>query len=72
LGLTKIAELFDLELDEFAAFGDSENDAQMLEVAGVGIAVGNADSTARSVADYVATKKYGGGVVEGLKHLDLL
>ena len=72
LGLTKIAELFDLELDEFAAFGDSENDAKMLEVAGVGIAVGNADSTARSVADYVATEKYGEGVVEGLKHLDLL
>jgi len=72
LGLTKIAELFELELDEIAAFGDSENDAQMLEVAGVGIAVGNADSTARSVADYVAREKYGAGVVEGLKHLDLL
>ncbi len=72
LGLIKIAELFELELDEFAAFGDSENDAKMLEVAGVGIAVGNADSTARSVADYVATEKYGAGVVEGLKHLNLL
>lgn len=72
LGLIKIAELFELELDEFAAFGDSENDAKMLEVAGVGIAVGNADNTARSVADYVATEKYGAGVVEGLKHLNLL
>ena len=72
LGLRKIAKLFRLEVNEFAAFGDSENDAQMLEAAGVGVAVGNADSTARAVADYVATEQYGAGVVEGLKHLDLL
>ncbi len=72
LGLTRIAELLGLEAHDFAAFGDSENDAEMLEVAGVGVAVGNADSTARAVADYVATEPYGAGVVEGLKQLSLL
>jgi phosphoglycolate phosphatase (TIGR01487 family) len=72
LGLTKIAELLGLEAHDFAAFGDSENDAELLEIAGVGVAVGNADSTARAAADYVATEPYGAGVVEGLKHLSLL
>lgn len=71
-GLTTMAELLGIEAHDFAAFGDSENDTEMLEVAGVGVAVSNADSAARAAADYVTTEPYGAGVVEGLKKLSLL
>jgi len=65
-------QLLEIAIDEFAAFGDAENDAEMLEIAGSGIAVGNADPKARAAANYVAEEHYGLGVVEGLKYLRLL
>jgi len=70
--LAKVAELLNIPLNKFAAFGDSENDVQMLEVAGTGIAVGNADPKARAAASYVAKQPNGLGVVEGLRYLQLL
>jgi phosphoglycolate phosphatase (TIGR01487 family) len=71
-GLIGVAQLLDIPIDEFAAFGDAENDVEMLEIAGNGIAVGNADPKARAAANYIAEEQYGLGVVEGLKHLGLL
>jgi hydroxymethylpyrimidine pyrophosphatase-like HAD family hydrolase len=44
----------------------------MLEMAGTGIAVGNADHKAQAAASYVAKQPYGLGVVEGLRYLQLL
>lgn len=72
IGLTKIAELLGIPLGEFAAFGDSENDVEMLKVAGTGVAVGNADKKAKAAADYITKGNHGLGVVEGLKYLELL
>jgi len=71
-GLANIAELLGIPSNEFAAFGDSENDVEMLEAAGIGIAVGNADEPARAAADHITTKRYGLGVIEGLEYLRLL
>lgn len=72
VGLIEIGELLGIAVEEFAAFGDAENDVEMLEIAGTGIAVANADLKARAAASYIAKKRYGLGVVEGLEHLQLL
>jgi phosphoglycolate phosphatase len=72
VGLMGVAQLLGVAVDEFAAFGDAENDVEMLEIAGKGIAVGNADSKARAAANYISEEHYGLGVVEGLKYLRLL
>jgi len=72
VGLAQAAKLCKVSLNDFAAFGDGENDVEMLEMAGTGIAVSNADPKVQAVADYVATQPYGSGVVEGLKYLHLL
>ena len=72
VGLAKVAELLHIPLNKFAAFGDSENDVQMLEAAGTGIAVGDADPKARAAASYVVKQPNGLGVVEGLRYLQLL
>jgi len=49
------------------AVGDSENDIEMLEAAGVGVAVANAPATTRSAADWVSEGTCGDGFVEAVK-----
>ena len=55
-----------MALGEIAAFGDSNNDIEMLRAAGLGVAVGNALDNVKAVADYVAAADNGLGVAEGL------
>lgn len=68
-GLVKMAELMGLEVSDFIAIGDSVNDVEMLEAAGFAIAVGNADSVAKRVADYVTNTTYGDGTAEAIDFL---
>ncbi len=67
-----IAERLGLKAKDFVAIGDSENDVEMLEVAGFGIAVANADLKLKEVADMVTSKPNGDGVVEALEFLGLI
>jgi len=53
------------------AIGDSYNDVEMLEYAGLGVAVANAREDVKLVADYVASESYGDGVVEALERFVL-
>jgi phosphoglycolate phosphatase (TIGR01487 family) len=52
---------------DFLAIGDSLNDIQMLETAGIGITVANAHPETKAVAQYIAKKKYGDGFVEAVE-----
>jgi phosphoglycolate phosphatase (TIGR01487 family) len=67
-----IADKLDLDVKDFVAIGDSENDIEMLEVAGFGVAVANADLKLKEVADLVTSKPNGDGVVEALEFLGLI
>ena len=69
VGLKKLAELVYWSTEDIAVIGDSENDVEMFEVAGLGIAVGNADAKLKEVADFVTKKEYGAGVVEAIEFL---
>ncbi len=71
-GLKKAAELLNIDLDEIVAFGDSENDVDMLRGVGFGIAVGNAWEITKQNAKLVTEKKFGYGFVEGLKKLKMI
>ncbi|WP_159500638.1 Cof-type HAD-IIB family hydrolase [Microbacterium sp. 18062] len=51
-----------LRLDDAIGIGDSYNDLEMLQVCGVGIAMGNADDTVKSYADEVTTSVLDDGV----------
>lgn len=53
VGLEKLAKKFDISIDEIVAFGDSGNDIEMLDKAGLGIAMGNASDQAKEIADIV-------------------
>ena len=71
-GVKKACELLGIDSDEVAAFGDSDNDAKMLDGCGYGIAVANASIKAKEAADYVTNSPHARGVVEGLRWLGLL
>jgi hypothetical protein len=52
-GLTFVAEHLGLSRERTVAFGDGENDVELLQWAGYGVAVANAHQRALAVADYV-------------------
>ncbi|MBI6546336.1 MAG: HAD family phosphatase [Cyanobacteria bacterium NC_groundwater_1444_Ag_S-0.65um_54_12] len=50
LALAELAKRFDISPTEIVAFGDADNDAEMLQLAGLGVAVGDASLAARASA----------------------
>ena len=65
--LVALAREMHLAPSDFLAIGDSTNDIQMLETAGIGVTVANAHPETKAVADYVAEKAYGKGFVEAIR-----
>ena len=49
------------------AIGDNANDHEMLEQAGIGVAVGNAQPATKQYADYICKKPYTEGVIEAIE-----
>ncbi|CAM3475538.1 Cof-type HAD-IIB family hydrolase [Marinicrinis lubricantis] len=60
-----LAEHFGCTLDEVIAIGDSWNDREMIEMAGLGVAMGNAIPALKELADYVTLTNN----EEGVKHV---
>lgn len=65
-GLAALAQRLGVPREEVMAIGDSENDVSMLEYAGVGVAVRNAQSQVKEAADYVTEGESGDGVAEAI------
>lgn len=65
-GLREIAAYLELELDEIMAVGDNENDNEFLRIAGIGVAVANAEPETKQCADYVTEAAGAAGVVEAI------
>jgi len=70
VGLQKLASMMGLKSEDFVALGDSENDVEMFEVSGFGIAVGNGDKTIKKAANYVTESSFGDGAVEAIEYLE--
>ncbi|MFZ3166824.1 MAG: phosphoglycolate phosphatase [Candidatus Methanoperedens sp.] len=68
-GLKRIAQMMGLDARDFVAFGDSPNDIEMLEVAGFGVAVGNAHPDLKRIAKMVTKGEHGMGVEEAVREL---
>ncbi|XMB87041.1 Cof-type HAD-IIB family hydrolase [Mycoplasmatota bacterium WC44] len=71
-GIKILAEKLGYELKDVYAFGDAMNDFEMIKVAGVGIAMGNAKDEIKSVADYVTDDILEDGIYNALKHFNLI
>jgi len=51
-----LCDHYDIELDAVVAFGDQENDIEMLQEAGIGVAMANAKAPIQAVADEVTAR----------------
>lgn len=66
VGLARLGALTGIGLDEIVAFGDAENDIEMLRDAGVGIAMGQAPDAVKAVADRITLSNRDDGVAAAL------
>lgn len=66
------AKYFGKTVEDCYAFGDSNNDTEMLITAAHGIAMGNACDELKEVADYITTSVDDDGLYHGLKHFQLI
>lgn len=71
-GIQEVLETYGIAREETIAFGDSDNDLEMLEFAGIGVAMGNADEAVKKVADYVTSHIDEDGIWNACKYLGLL
>lgn len=71
-GIRATMERFGLTAEEIMAFGDGENDASMLSMAGVSVAMGNSIQHIKELADYITGSVHEDGVCQALRHFGLL
>lgn len=71
-GIKHIARHFGFEIEETMAFGDGGNDISMIKVAGVGVAMGNANDSLKEVADYITTDVDNNGIEAAMKHWKII
>ena len=70
-GLRLLCDHFNIETKEVVAVGDDDNDIEMLEAAGVGVAMGNAHGHVKAVADYITETNDNEGVALALSNFFL-
>ncbi|WP_010093630.1 Cof-type HAD-IIB family hydrolase [Ornithinibacillus scapharcae] len=62
VGLKKIAHYYQIPEDRIIAFGDEDNDLEMIDYAGVGVAMGNAIDPLKSIAKHVTVTNQESGI----------
>ena len=67
-GLGELLKRWNLKSEQIMAFGDSENDIEMLEMAGISYAMENAEETVKRVATKVAPANSQAGVYQVLEN----
>jgi Cof subfamily protein (haloacid dehalogenase superfamily) len=71
-GIRKMLDHYGISRDEIMAFGDADNDLDMISFAGIGVVMGNGTEKMKAIADYVTASVDEGGVVEALRHFGLI
>lgn len=71
-GLALALEHFGASFADVVACGDSNNDLELLEAAGLGIAMGNGSPEAKAAADYVTDDIARDGIYKAFRHFDLI
>lgn len=65
-GLEKLVNILGIRLEEVAAIGDNNNDIEMIEISGLGIAMGNAIDEIKNKAGYVTVDNDKNGAAEAI------
>lgn len=65
-GLKELAKILGIGMNQVMAIGDFSNDLEMIQAAGIGVAVANASDDVKAAADYVTQEPLAIGVMEAL------
>jgi len=71
-GLTAITEYYGAGIESTIAIGDSDNDTPMIQLAGIGIAMGNADPGLKKIADDITTSINENGIFNAFRKYGLI
>ena len=71
-GMKTVLNYFNIPIEDSIALGDSMNDYEMLRDAKIGIAMGNASSAVKEIADFVTKDVDDDGVYYAFKHFNLI
>ena len=71
-GIKHLLSGLNLEDKPVYAFGDGANDVPMIEFADHSVAMGNGIDEVKDIADFVTTANVDNGIVNGLKHFELI
>lgn len=71
-GIKEILQLYNIDVSETIAFGDAENDIEMLKYCNISIAVGNADEKVKEIVDYVTDDIDDDGIYNACKKYNLI
>ncbi len=72
VALERFARALGFTLDNCMAFGDGGNDLTMIEAAGLGVAMANAEAKVLAAADYVTASNDDDGVAAALEHFGII
>lgn len=70
--IEELCKMLQVPLENTIAFGDGDNDIEMLSTVGRGVAMGNATENAKKAADVVTECCVDDGIVKELKRLQLI
>lgn len=67
--LKKVADELKIPMKNVAAFGDNYNDVSMLKSAGIGVAMANAESGVKAIANYHTVSNVESGVANAIENI---
>jgi cof family hydrolase len=67
-GMLAAAKYLGVGIDQVVAIGDSSNDLEVLEAAGLGICMGNGTAAAKAAANWISTDIHDGGLANALRY----
>ncbi len=70
--LARFLQTQNIDPKNVIAFGDEQNDLEMLKMVGCGVAMGNAIPALKEVADFVTAKNSEDGIAEALTHFGVI
>lgn len=71
-GLKAIEKYMNITRDEIIAFGDQNNDLEMVRYAGIGVAMGNGSDEVKAASNFVTDDCDKDGIMNACKHFNLI
>ena len=72
VGIKEYLKMENIKIEETMAFGDSDNDVDMLKLVNIGVAMGNGLASVKEIADYVTADIKNDGIEKALRHFKLI